>query len=168
MMNVVILAAGQGKRMNSNLPKVLQPLAGKPMIDHVLGTVSLLEDISRKIVVVGHMADEVKAHLEGYQDVQFALQSPQLGTGHALQQALPLLDEAAEYTLVLLGDVPLIQPETIERLRSVAGDGMAILTTVLRNPFGYGRILRQKGRIVAIVRSSSRRMRPKGRSRSGK
>ena len=151
MMNVVILAAGQGKRMNSNLPKVLQPLAGKPMIDHVLGTVSLLEDISRKIVVVGHMADEVKAHLEGYQDVQFALQSPQLGTGHALQQALPLLDEAAEYTLVLLGDVPLIQPETIERLRSVAGDGMAILTTVLRNPFGYGRILRQKGRIVAIV-----------------
>ena len=150
-MNVVILAAGQGKRMNSNLPKVLQPLAGKPMIDHVLGTVSLLEDISRKIVVVGHMADEVKAHLEGYQDVQFALQSPQLGTGHALQQALPLLDEAAEYTLVLLGDVPLIQPETIERLRSVAGDGMAILTTVLRNPFGYGRILRQKGRIVAIV-----------------
>ena len=151
MMNVVILAAGQGKRMNSNLRKVLQPLAGKPMIDHVLGTVSLLEDISRKIVVVGHMADEVKAHLEGYQDVQFALQSPQLGTGHALQQALPLLDEAAEYTLVLLGDVPLIQPETIERLRSVAGDGMAILTTVLRNPFGYGRILRQKGRIVAIV-----------------
>lgn len=151
MMNVVILAAGQGKRMNSNLPKVLQPLAGKPMIDHVLGTVELLEDISRTVVVVGHMADEVKAHLAGYEKVQFALQSPQLGTGHALQQALPLLDEAAEYTLVLLGDVPLIQPETIERLRSVAGDGMAILTTVLRNPFGYGRILRQKGRIVAIV-----------------
>ena len=151
MMNVVILAAGQGKRMNSCLPKVLQPLAGKPMIDHVLGTVGLLEDISRTVVVVGHMAEDVKAHLEDYENVQFALQSPQLGTGHALQQALPLLDEAAEYTLVLLGDVPLIQPETIERLRSVAGDGMAILTTVLRNPFGYGRILRQKGRIVAIV-----------------
>ncbi len=151
MMNVVILAAGQGKRMNSNLPKVLQPLAGKAMIDHVLGTVGLLEDISRKVVVVGHMAEEVQAHLSECKDIQFALQSPQLGTGHALQQALPLLDETAEFTLVLLGDVPLIQPETIDRLRAVAGDGMAILTTVLRNPFGYGRILRQKGRIVAIV-----------------
>lgn len=151
MINVVILAAGLGKRMNSNLPKVLQPLAGKAMIEHVLQTVDKLENVSKKVVVVGHKADVVQAHLGGYEDVQFALQQPQLGTGHALLQTLDQLDPAAEYTLVLLGDVPLIQPETIERLTNVAGDGMAILTTVLRNPTGYGRILRQKGRIVAIV-----------------
>jgi bifunctional UDP-N-acetylglucosamine pyrophosphorylase/glucosamine-1-phosphate N-acetyltransferase len=89
--------------------------------------------------------------LSDHEDVSFALQQPQLGTGHALLQTLDQLDPSAEYTLVLLGDVPLIQPETIERLTAVAGDGMAILTTVLRNPTGYGRILRQKGRIVAIV-----------------
>lgn len=151
MINVVILAAGQGKRMHSNLPKVLQPLAGKPMIEHVLGAVERIDGVSKTVVVVGHMADEVKAQLAQYRDIDFALQSPQLGTGHALQQALPYLDKNAEYTLVLLGDVPLIQPETIARLTDVAGDGMAILTTVLRNPTGYGRILRQKGRIVAIV-----------------
>ena len=151
MMNVVILAAGQGKRMHSVLPKVLQPLAGKPMIEHVLGTVSELEDIAKTIVVVGHQAEQVQAHLQEKADVAFALQQPQLGTGHALQQALPQLDENAELTLVLLGDVPLIRPQTIERLKAIAGDGMAILTTVMRNPTGYGRILRQKGRIVAIV-----------------
>ena len=151
MINVVILAAGQGKRMNSNLPKVLQPLAGKAMIEHVLHTVDKIDNVSKKVVVVGHQADVVRAHLADHEDVSFALQQPQLGTGHALLQTLDQLDPAAEYTLVLLGDVPLIQPETIERLTSVAGDGMAILTTVLRNPTGYGRILRQKGRIVAIV-----------------
>ena len=111
MMNVVILAAGQGKRMHSVLPKVLQPLAGKPMIEHVLGTVSELEDIAKTIVVVGHQAEQVQAHLQEKADVAFALQQPQLGTGHALQQALPQLDENAELTLVLLGDVPLIRPE---------------------------------------------------------
>ena len=151
MINVVILAAGQGKRMNSNLPKVLQPLAGKAMIEHVLQTVDKMDNVSKKVVVVGHQADVVRAHLSDHEDVSFALQQPQLGTGHALLQTLDQLDPSAEYTLVLLGDVPLIQPETIERLTAVAGDGMAILTTVLRNPTGYGRILRQKGRIVAIV-----------------
>ncbi len=151
MINVVILAAGLGKRMHSSLPKVLQPLAGRPMISHVLSTVQALQDVARTVVVVGHKADEVKAALTEFPDVAYALQQPQLGTGHALQQALPLLDASAEYTLVLLGDVPLIQTETIERLRDAAGDGMALLTTVLRNPTGYGRILRQRGRIVAIV-----------------
>ena len=151
MINVVILAAGLGKRMHSSLPKVLQPLAGRPMISHVLSTVQTVKDVAKTVVVVGHKADEVKAALAGFENVEYALQEPQLGTGHALQQALPLLDPAAEMTLVLLGDVPLIQPETIERLRDAAGDGMALLTTVLRNPTGYGRILRQRGRIVAIV-----------------
>lgn len=151
MINVVILAAGQGKRMHSRLPKVLQPLAGKPMIEHVLDTVATLGDVAKTIVVVGHLAPLVQESLKNHPDVQFVLQEPQLGTGHALQQALPSLDFSAEQTLVLLGDVPLIQTETVARLRTVAGDGMALLTTVLRNPTGYGRILRQKGRIVAIV-----------------
>ena len=151
MINVVILAAGQGKRMHSRLPKVLQPLAGKPMIEHVLDTVATLGDVAKTIVVVGHLAPLVQESLKNHPDVQFVLQEPQLGTGHALQQALPSLDLSAEQTLVLLGDVPLIQTETVARLRTVAGDGMALLTTVLRNPTGYGRILRQKGRIVAIV-----------------
>ncbi len=151
MMNVVILAAGQGKRMHSRLPKVLQPLAGKPMIEHVLDTVATLEGVAKTIVVVGHLADSVKESLKERSALHFVLQEPQLGTGHALQQALPELDMTAEQTLVLLGDVPLIQNETISRLTAVAGDGMALLTTVLRNPTGYGRILRQKGRIVAIV-----------------
>ena len=151
MINVVILAAGLGKRMHSSLPKVLQPLAGRPMISHVLSAVQTVKDVAKTVVVVGHKAEEVKAALAGFDNVEYALQEPQLGTGHALQQALPLLDSAAETTLVLLGDVPLIQPETIERLRDAAGDGMALLTTVLRNPTGYGRILRQRGRIVAIV-----------------
>ena len=151
MINVVILAAGQGKRMHSTLPKVLQPLAGMPMLGHVLGSVKKLQGVSRTVVVVGCGAETVKAAFAGEQDLRFVLQEPQMGTGHALQCALPALDPEAEYTLVLLGDVPLVQPETIERLLSVAGDGMAILTTVMRNPTGYGRILRQRGRIVAIV-----------------
>ena len=96
-------------------------------------------------------AEVVREALSARTNIEFALQEPQLGTGHALQCALPALDPAAEQTLVLLGDVPLVQPETVDRLCRVAGDGMAILTTVLRNPTGYGRILRQKGRIVAIV-----------------
>lgn len=151
MMNVVILAAGQGKRMHSNLPKVLQPIAGKPMVEHVLDTVKKLKGVSKTVIVVGHQAEVVQNHLSAQSGIEFALQSPQLGTGHALMQTLDKLDSTAEYTLVLLGDVPLIQPETIDRLIEVAGDGMALLTTVLRNPTGYGRILRQKGRIVAIV-----------------
>ena len=151
MINVVILAAGQGKRMHSRLPKVLQPLAGKPMIEHVLDTVATLEAVAKTTVVVGHEAEAVKESLKERSALHFVLQEPQLGTGHALQQALPELDMSAEQTLVLLGDVPLIQNETISRLTSAAGDGMALLTTVLRNPTGYGRILRQKGRIVAIV-----------------
>ncbi len=151
MINIVILAAGQGKRMHSELPKVLQPLAGKPMLKHVLETVRRIDDVKKTVVVVGHQAEVVQSAFAGEENVEFVLQQPQMGTGHALQCALPALDLEAEATLVLLGDVPLVQPETIERLMSVAGDGMAILTTVLRNPTGYGRILRQRGRIVAIV-----------------
>ena len=106
-MNIVILAAGMGKRMHSRLPKVLQPIAGRPMIDHVLDATEGLS-ASPRVVVVGHGAENVMEHLADRSDVAFALQSPQLGTGHALRQALGQLDRNESKTLVCLGDVPLL------------------------------------------------------------
>ena len=108
-MNIVILAAGMGKRMRSRLPKVLQPLADKPMLEHVIEKARLLGSNNRLIVVIGHGAEAVKAYFEKDEDITFALQAEQLGTGHALLQALPYCDQN-EPTLVLLGDVPLIRP----------------------------------------------------------
>ncbi len=146
---VVILAAGQGKRMNSDLPKVLHPLAGKPMLVHVIDTARELAS-ERICVVHGHGGDQVKAALSG-DDLSFALQMPQLGTGHALQQALPHLTKAP-VTLVLYGDVPLVRAATLRTLLEAAGKGAAVLTAVLDDPTGYGRILRNKaGRVTGIV-----------------
>ena len=153
MLNIVILAAGMGKRMRSDLPKVLHTLAGKPMLQHVLDTARQL-DPARIVVVVGHGAERVQAACAGQADVRFALQQPQHGTGHAVMQAAPLLlDDAADsVTLVLYGDVPLVQPDTLRRLLAAAGDGMAVLTEHLDDPTGYGRIVRDgEGRIRAIV-----------------
>jgi bifunctional UDP-N-acetylglucosamine pyrophosphorylase/glucosamine-1-phosphate N-acetyltransferase len=146
---VVILAAGQGKRMNSDLPKVLHPLAGKPLLGHVVD--SARELASEHICVVhGHGGEQVKAALSGG-DLAFALQMPQLGTGHALQQALPHLTKAP-LTLVLCGDVPLVRADTLRSLLEAAGKGAAVLTAVLDDPTGYGRILRNKaGRVTGIV-----------------
>ena len=106
-MNIVILAAGMGKRMNSRLPKVLQPLAGKPMLRHVVEKARQLNP-SRLIVVIGHGADAVRNAFAGEADITFVMQEKQLGTGHALMQALPFCDLTSP-TLVLLGDVPLIE-----------------------------------------------------------
>lgn len=92
MINVVVLAAGLGKRMHSDLPKVLQPLAGKPMLSHVLETIKKLSDVKKTVVVVGHKAETVKAMYAQDSSVEFVLQEPQMGTGHALQCALPALD----------------------------------------------------------------------------
>ncbi len=151
-MNIVILAAGMGKRMRSRLPKVLQPLAGRPMLDHVLDATEGFSD-SPRVIVVGHGAGDVKAHLAGRSDVAFALQEPQLGTGHALRQALPALDMSDPRTLVCLGDVPLLARETIERIREAAREADLVLLTVdLENPTGYGRILRDaEGVVLGIV-----------------
>ena len=151
-MNIVILAAGMGKRMRSLLPKVLQPLAGRPMLDHVLDATEGFSD-SPRVIVVGHGAGDVKAHLAGRSDVAFALQEPQLGTGHALRQALPALDMSDPRTLVCLGDVPLLARETIERIREAAREADLVLLTVdLENPTGYGRILRDaEGAVLGIV-----------------
>lgn len=167
-MNIVILAAGQGKRMKSALPKVLQTLAGKPLLQHVLNTALDLQGKSAKtgpiVVVVGHGAADVKEFLQaaGEQDSRFgkvgtALQAEQKGTGHALLQALPKLD-VNEPTLVLYGDVPLTSKKTLSKLAKLA-DGvrgqdsaLALLTQNLNNPTGYGRIVRDiDGSVKEIV-----------------
>ena len=148
-MNIVILAAGQGKRMHSNLPKVLHPLAGKALVSHVIDTARSLSP--RKLCLVyGHGGDVVRSMLDA-PDLSWALQEPQLGTGHAVQQALPFLDDAGT-TLVLYGDVPLIQADTLKRLVLAAEGGLAILTVELADPHGYGRIVRNAaGQVIRIV-----------------
>ena len=148
-MNIVILAAGQGKRMHSNLPKVLHPLAGKALVSHVIDTARSLSP--RKLCIVyGHGGDAVRTTLAA-PDLGWALQEPQLGTGHAVMQALPYLD-ADGTTLVLYGDVPLIQPETLKKLLHAAQAGLAILTVELTDPNGYGRIVRNAaGHVTSIV-----------------
>ncbi len=135
--------------MHSELPKVLHPLAGKPLIAHVIATAR--EIGAQPICIVhGHGGDRVQQALSG-DDLVFALQSPQLGTGHALQQALPQLT-AAPVTLVLYGDVPLVGADTLGALLDAADGGVAVLTAVLDDPTGYGRILRNKaGRVTGIV-----------------
>ncbi len=153
-MNVVILAAGKGKRMHSDLPKVLHPLAGRPLLAHVIESARELgaENIC---VVHGHGGEQVRAALDA-PDLAWALQEPQLGTGHAVMQALPHLDIAVSpaptFTLVLYGDVPLTRAATLRRLVAAAGsDKLALLTAYLDNPLGYGRIVRVDGRVVRIV-----------------
>lgn len=153
MLNIVILAAGLGKRMQSGLPKVLHPLAGKPMLAHVLDNAGALNP-DRIIVVVGHGADTVREAFGGIAGVEFALQSPQHGTGHAVQQAIPLLLEGDtdDVTLVLYGDVPLVQPDTLRALLDARAGGMSVLTEKLDDPTGYGRIVRnQHGEVERIV-----------------
>jgi bifunctional UDP-N-acetylglucosamine pyrophosphorylase/glucosamine-1-phosphate N-acetyltransferase len=147
-MNVVILAAGQGKRMHSDLPKVLHPLAGRPLLAHVLATARALAP-SRICVVYGHGGEQVREAI-GDASIAWVLQEPQLGTGHALAQALPALDRDPR-TLVLYGDVPLIAAETLRALLVAAGDGIGLLTVTLDDPTGYGRVVREDGRVSRIV-----------------
>nr|WP_301542799.1 bifunctional UDP-N-acetylglucosamine diphosphorylase/glucosamine-1-phosphate N-acetyltransferase GlmU [Cupriavidus basilensis] len=138
-----------GKRMNSALPKVLHPLAGRPLLAHVIETARKLLP-TRLVVVVGHGADRVREAV-GAPDVAFALQAEQLGTGHAVAQALPLLDDS-QPTLVLYGDVPLTEAATLQRLVAAAGsERFGILTVEMDDPTGYGRIVREAGKIVRIV-----------------
>lgn len=151
-MNIVVLAAGMGKRMHSRLPKVLQPLAGRAMLDHVLTATSGFSEYP-SIVVVGHCADEVKARYADREDLRFALQVPQRGTGHALMVARPELNQDDAHTLVCLGDVPLLARDTIARMAEEARESDLVLLTVkLDNPKGYGRIVRNDdGNVCAIV-----------------
>ncbi len=148
-MNVVILAAGMGKRMQSALPKVLHPLAGKPLLSHVVDTARALTPTTL-CVIYGHGGEAVPASLAA-PDLHFAKQEPQLGTGHAVQQAVPQLDDRVP-TLVLYGDVPLTSGATLQRLLAAAGgDKLAVLTVELDDPNGYGRIVRECGAIRRIV-----------------
>src|SRR5664279_1568017 len=140
VLNVVVMAAGQGTRMRSARPKVLHTLAGRHLLQHVLGAAAGL-GATRTIVVTGHGAEEVERSAQS-PGLAFVRQQPQLGTGHALQQAAPRLDDAGT-TLVLNGDVPLIETETLQRLVAAAGTTrLALLTVELAEPRGYGRIVR--------------------------
>jgi len=153
MLNVVILAAGMGKRMLSSLPKVLQPIAGRPMLYHLLDTARLIE-ADRLIIVVGHGEHAIRAALADEPDVYFVSQSPQLGTGHAVQQAVTALglNGNSDATMVLYGDVPLVQAQTLRALLAASDGGLGLLTQNLADPSGYGRIVRgEDGRVVAIV-----------------
>ncbi len=148
-MNVVILAAGRGKRMRSELPKVLHRLGGRPLLAHVLETAREL-GAGRICVVYGHGGEAVREALDAA-DLIWVRQEEQLGTGHAVLQTLTFLDAAAP-TLVLYGDVPLIGATTLSRLIEAAGSGLGVLTDDLDDPSGYGRIVRDDdGRIVRIV-----------------
>jgi bifunctional UDP-N-acetylglucosamine pyrophosphorylase/glucosamine-1-phosphate N-acetyltransferase len=147
--SVVILAAGQGKRMNSALPKVLQPLAGRPMLAHVLASARALDPAAIH-VVYGHGGDTVKAAFPDA-DVSWVLQEKQLGTGHAVGKALPSIPDGHQ-VLVLLGDVPLVSKRTLQRLvkDSAAGE-LALLTAVVDDPSGYGRVIRDEHGMVSRI-----------------
>ena len=148
-LSVVILAAGKGTRMYSDLPKVLHPIAGKPMVKHVIDTVKHLN--ARQInLIYGHGADLLKERLAD-EPVNWVFQAEQLGTGHAMQQAAPFFADD-ENIMMLYGDTPLIQQSTLERLIAQKPEnGIALLTVKLENPTGYGRIIRENGSVVAIV-----------------
>jgi bifunctional UDP-N-acetylglucosamine pyrophosphorylase/glucosamine-1-phosphate N-acetyltransferase len=151
--HVVILAAGQGTRMKSALPKVLHPVAGWPMVAHVVQTARRLGPASITMVV-GHRADAVQAHLTGREGIQFVLQEPQLGTAHALQQAERLLATRTGTVVLLSGDVPLLKAATLKRLLDAHLEAKAaatVITALVERPYGYGRIVRIRGEISRIV-----------------
>jgi len=159
-LDVVVMAAGKGTRMKSRLPKVLQRLAGKPLLGHVLDTAAQLKARSA-IVITGHGAEEVEAAVSKATSalaLKFVRQEPQLGTGHAVQQTVPVLADDG-LVVVLSGDVPLTQADTLQALMNCVRDAassadcLALLTLEMHNPTGYGRIVRnaQGGHVLAIV-----------------
>jgi bifunctional UDP-N-acetylglucosamine pyrophosphorylase/glucosamine-1-phosphate N-acetyltransferase len=148
----IVLAAGQGKRMKSKLYKVLHPVCGKPMVGHVVDTVKQVNS-ERVIVIVGHGAEAVQSVLGDA--AEYVLQQQQLGTGHAVKQAAPLLSNEAGSTIVICGDTPLVTPETLEallKLRESNDAAATVLTAHLDNPKGYGRVIRgEDGNVLRIV-----------------
>ncbi len=151
--HVVILAAGQGTRMKSRLPKVLHRMGGKPLIEHVLRTAETVNPTTVTIIV-GHGADMVRDSMGTRPNVSYVLQEPQLGTAHALQQAESTLSRSTGTLLLLSGDVPMLRPSTLQRLATThqgAGAAATVATAIVERPYGYGRIVRTKGRIARIV-----------------
>jgi bifunctional UDP-N-acetylglucosamine pyrophosphorylase / glucosamine-1-phosphate N-acetyltransferase len=153
-LSVVVLAAGKGTRMKSSRAKVLHSLAGRPLIEHVLRTVDALKAV-RTVLVIGHGADDVRNALAGRAGLDFVVQSPQLGTGHALLQAEQALAGNTGTVLLLYADVPLLEAATLTRLletHHAAHAAATVLTTVVEEPYGYGRIVRDNaGDIERIV-----------------
>ncbi len=152
-LHVVILAAGKGTRMKSELPKVLHHINGRALIDRVLDTAQALNPATVTLVV-GHSADKVRAHLAGRPGVAFAVQEPQLGTGHALLQTEPMLHGQTGTVILLSGDVPLLKADSLRGLVETHRDADAaatVLTAKSERPYGYGRIVRTNGRITRIV-----------------
>ncbi len=148
-LSVIVLAAGQGTRMKSNLPKVLHCLAGKPLVQHVIDNAHGLS-AEKIFLVYGHGGDQVQATIKD-DKIEWVLQAQQLGTGHAVQQALPNLNDAHN-VLILYGDVPLTRTETLTALLAKQPhNGIALLTVNLPDPTGYGRIVRDNGKVVSIV-----------------
>ncbi|UXN36399.1 bifunctional UDP-N-acetylglucosamine diphosphorylase/glucosamine-1-phosphate N-acetyltransferase GlmU [Avibacterium paragallinarum] len=148
-LSVVILAAGKGTRMYSDLPKVLHNIAGKPMVKHVIDTVKQL-NAAQIHLIYGHGAELLQQRLAD-EPVHWVLQTEQLGTGHAMQQAAPFFADD-ENIVMLYGDAPLITAETLQKLIAAKPEnGIALLTAHLDDPTGYGRIIRQDGNVVAIV-----------------
>jgi bifunctional UDP-N-acetylglucosamine pyrophosphorylase/glucosamine-1-phosphate N-acetyltransferase len=152
-LHVVILAAGKGTRMKSARPKVLHRVAGLPMIEHVLAAATALQPRSTTLVV-GHQADSVRAALLGHAGVTFVVQEPQLGTGHALLTTEPIFRGAAGTLVLLSGDVPLLSAKTLKSLvdrHESAGAAATVVTAILEQPHGYGRIVRAGRQIARIV-----------------
>ena len=152
-LHIVLLAAGKGTRMKSAIPKVLHAACGMPLIEHVLRAAAPLSP-ETVVVVVGHEAELVRTRLASRSSTMLAVQEPQLGTGHALLQAEPALSGKSGTVVVLSGDVPLLRPETLDRLvqTHLAQTAAAtVLTATVTDPTGYGRIVRADGRIAAIV-----------------
>lgn len=151
--HVVVLAAGQGSRMKSRLPKVLHRIGGRALIEHVLDTAQSI-DPETVTLVVGHEAEAVRAHLSRRVGITFVLQQPQLGTAHALLQAEQALLGQSGSVVLLSGDVPLLRPDTLRRLIEThrgAGAAATVVTATVARPYGYGRIVRAGGRIARIV-----------------
>lgn len=150
--NSVILAAGHGKRMNSKQYKLLHTVCGKPMVGHVLDLLNKIET-TLTVAVVGNGAEEIKAYLGD--KVAYAYQQQQLGTGHAVLQAKPMLEDKEGVTIIICGDTPLVKESTLQemiRLHQESGAGATILTAEMDNPNGYGRIIRdEQGLVTAIV-----------------
>jgi bifunctional UDP-N-acetylglucosamine pyrophosphorylase/glucosamine-1-phosphate N-acetyltransferase len=149
-LNIVIMAAGKGTRMRSNLPKVLHKLAGRPLLRHVMDSAAQLAP-QRTVVITGHGAPLVEAAVAA-DGATCVRQEPQLGTGHAVQQAVPALGDEPGTTLILNGDVPLIAPATARALaQACGGEKLALLTVTLADATGYGRIVREGDTVQAIV-----------------
>jgi bifunctional UDP-N-acetylglucosamine pyrophosphorylase/glucosamine-1-phosphate N-acetyltransferase len=151
--HVVVLAAGQGTRMKSKLPKVLHPLSGRPLIEHVLRTADALSPAT-VTVIVGHGGDAVRERVGNRPIIDFAVQEPQLGTAHALQQAESRLAGKQGMVILLSGDVPLLTADTLRRLVEThqrAKAAATVVTAEVERPYGYGRIVRTRGRIAKIV-----------------